>query len=241
LPIEPGDRVLDVASGDGCYSAWLAERAEHVIGIDLSASYLELARRNTAHSPYAERICFNQADATALPFPDESIDITWCAQSLFSLPAPLAVLREMVRVTRPGGSIAILESDTLHQLLMPWPIELELAVRQAQLRTLAAEHTQDGPDKFYVGRDLYGLFHQCGITSCSVRTHAIDLHAPLKADEQTFLQYYLDDLRERAWPHLGQAERAAFDRLFDPHAPTYLPRQPDFHLAHLEVLALAQK
>jgi len=241
LPIASGDLVLDVASGDGCYSIWLAERDGQVIGVDMSASYIALAQSQVAASPYASRISFKRADAVALPLADNSVDLAWCAQSLFSLPAPLAVLREMVRVTRRGGYIAILESDTLHQLLMPWPIELELAARQAQLKTLAAEYAQAGPDKFYVGRNLYGLFHQCDVTSCSVRTHAIDLHAPLNADEQTFLQYYLDDLRERAWPHLGQAERAAFDMLFDPHAPTYLPRQPDFHLTHLELLALAQK
>jgi SAM-dependent methyltransferase len=241
LPIAPGDLVLDVASGDGCYSIWLAERAGQIIGVDMSASYIALAQSQVAASRYASRISFKRADAIALPLADNSVDLAWCAQSLFSLPEPLAVLREMARVTRPGGHIAILESDTLHQVLLPWPAELELAVRQAQLETLAAEYAQVGPNKFYIGRNLYSLFHQCGITSCTVQSYPIDICGPLSADEETFLRFYLADLRKRAWPHLSSAARAAFDMLFDPCSPAYLPRRCDFHMTHLELLAVGRK
>jgi SAM-dependent methyltransferase len=238
LPLDPGSRVLDVASGDGCYSIWMAERAGQVAGIDLSPAYLDLARRNAAATPHASRIAFERADVESLPFASGSFDLAWCAQSLFSLPEPLAVLREMVRVIRPGGHVAILESDTLHQLLLPWPAELELAVRQAQLATLAAERASSATDKFYVGRNLCGLFHQCGVASCAVQTLPIDVQAPLSPDEELFLRLYLADLRKRAWPQLDAAARAAFDMLFDPDRPTYLPRQPHFHLTHLAVLAI---
>ncbi len=138
LPIAPGSLVLDVACGDACYSIWLAEHAARVVGIDLSPAYLDLARRGAADSLPAGRISFERADVMALPFEDGSFDLTWLAQSLFSLPEPLGVLREMIRVTRPGGHVAILENDTLHHLLLPWPAELELAVRRAQMATLAA-------------------------------------------------------------------------------------------------------
>src|SRR6266511_3844958 len=76
LPLAPGDRVLDVASGDGCHSVWLVE----------------------------------QGDANALAFADGMFDLVWCAQSFYSLPDPIATLREMVRVTRPGGHVAVLEN-----------------------------------------------------------------------------------------------------------------------------------
>jgi SAM-dependent methyltransferase len=241
LPLTATSRVLDLASGDGCYSIWLAERAGLVVGVDLSAACLDIARRNAAAAPHAERISFERAEAAALPFEDGSFDLAWCAQSLFSLPDPLAMMREMVRVTRRGGHIAVFESDSLHQLLLPWPPELELAVRQAQMAALAAQHGTSGVDRFYIGRNLRGLFHQCGIESCSIRTLAIDMHAPLNPDEELFLSLYVADLRERAWSRLSESARAAFDMLFDPRAATYLPRRPDFHLAHLETLALGRK
>jgi SAM-dependent methyltransferase len=240
LPLTPDSCVLDVASGDGCYSIWLAERARQVVGVDLSPAYLDHARWAAAASPYAARISFERCDVAALPFEDSSFDLAWCAQSLFSLPNSLTALREMIRVTRPAGHVAIFESDTLHQLLLPWPAELELAVRQAQMVTLAAEQPEGGLAKFYIGRDLCGLFRQCGVQSCTLQTFPIDIRAPLDADEELFLRLYFADLRERAWARLDSAARAAFDMLFDPRAPTYLPRRPDFHLTHLETLAIGK-
>ena len=64
------------------------------------------------------------------------------------------------------------------------PVELELAVRQAQFRALSAEHLGQGLDKFYIGRNLCGLFRQCGVESYTLQTFPIDIHAPLDAEEQ---------------------------------------------------------
>jgi ubiquinone/menaquinone biosynthesis C-methylase UbiE len=140
LPLGPHSRVLDLACGDGCYSNWLAERAGQVIGVDLCAAYLDRAVWSGTAAVNGKPISFGRADAAQLPFIDGSFDLVWCAQSFFSLPDPLASLREMVRVTQPAGHIAILENDTLHQLLLAWPAELELAVRWAQFQALEAEY-----------------------------------------------------------------------------------------------------
>ncbi|GAB4194574.1 MAG: hypothetical protein OHK0022_10720 [Roseiflexaceae bacterium] len=240
LPIAPGDRVLDVASGDACFSCWLAERGATVAGIDRSSAYLDLAKRNVAGSALAERIGFQQADARALPFPDGSFDLVWCAQSLFSLPDPLEVLREMVRVARPGGTVAVLENDSLHHMIIPWPAELELAVRQAQLRAL--EQRNHGPlHKFYIGRDLCGLFAQSGIDDCDVQTVAVERHAPLEPAEQQFLRGHFGQLRRLIARQLDPATLQAFDLLFDPDSELDLLCRPDFHLTHLEMLALGRK
>jgi SAM-dependent methyltransferase len=240
LPLAPCARVLDVASGDGCYSIWLAERAAAVVGVDLSPACLGYARRRTAATPHAGRISFELGDANALPFPDRVFDLVWCAQSFYSLPNPLQALREMARVTRPDGHIAVLENDTLHQILLPWPAELELAVRQAQLRSLEADYAGQGLDKFYIGRNLCGLFHQCGLAACEVQVFPIARDAPLSADEELFLRLYFDELRDRAWQYLDAAARTAYDMLFDPRSETYLLRRPDFHLTHLESLAIGK-
>jgi len=240
LPLSRESRVLDLACGDGCYSIWLAERAGHVVGVDRSPAYLDLARRGAAQAPDATRISFEQVDAAALPFEDGCFDLAWCAQSLFSLPDPITAVREMIRVTRPGGNVAVLENDTLHQILLPWPVELELAVRQAQFKALSAKHAGQRLNRSYIGRNLSGLLHQCGIAACDVRTFPVERCLPLSADEELFLSLYFADVRERAWPYLDQAARIAFDMLFDPQAETYLLRRPDFHLTHLELLAVGR-
>ena len=141
LPIDLGQSVLDMACGDGVYSPWLAERVGsggRVMAVDRRSEYLELARTHSASSPFSAIIEFLAASIESLPLDDRSFDFCWCAQSLYSLPDPVQALRHMLRVTKPGGVVAVLEGDSLHHILLPWPVELELSVRAAELESLCA-------------------------------------------------------------------------------------------------------
>jgi len=93
--------VLDAACGTGRYSAVLAERGHQVIGVDQSAAMLEIARGKL---PAAD---FREADLTALPLPDDSVDAVVCALALVHIAEVAPALREFARVLRPGGRIII--------------------------------------------------------------------------------------------------------------------------------------
>ncbi len=242
LPLQPGDRVLDMACGDGVYCAWLADRvgpSGTVVGVDIAPAFLQIARRNARMSQYAEAISLQIGDINGLPFADDEFDLVWCAHSLYSLPDPIAALREMRRVAKRGGTVAILENDTLHHMLLPWPAELELAVRQAQLAALEESANQTG--KFYIGRNLCGAFEAAGLNDCQITTYTIDRRAPLGEDERTFLEHYLKDLQERAQPHLDEATREALRMLLDPESALYLLDRDDFFLSHIEIVARGVK
>ena len=242
LRLQPGDRVLDMACGDGVFSVWLAERVGangRVVGVDLSPAYLEVARKHAAQSQYAELISFELGDIARLPFADGAFDFVWCAHSLYSLPDPVAALRELRRITKVGGSVGILENDTLHHHLLPWPAELELAVRSAQLADL--ENSTPNASKFYIGRNLCRVFAMVDLAECSVSTYTIDHRAPLSADERFFLGDYLNDLGQRARPYLDAAAQRAFDLLIDPESALYLLTRADFFSSQLELVALGRK
>lgn len=241
LPLGPGDRVLDVACGDGYYCDLLAERAGSVLGVDLSTAYLDLARARRAGSPHAGRVAFQQAAVEALGVGVGQFDLAWCAHSLFSLPDPLEALRTMAEAVRPGGHIAILENDNLHHMIMPWPAELELAVRQAQLQALAERTSPRELQKFYIGRDLGGIMGQAGLEVVSRRTFVLERRAPLSDDEAFVLREHIAELRAVIDPHLDAATRTALDLLIEPDSERYLFRQPDFHLAQLEMLAVGRR
>jgi ubiquinone/menaquinone biosynthesis C-methylase UbiE len=239
VPVEPGARVLDVACGDGVYSTWFAELVGptgRVTGVDLDPAYLELAHTRTLATAHAERVSFRAGDVSKLPFETGSFDVVWCAHSLYSLDDPLAALTEMRRVAAPGGRVAVLENDTLHYLLMPWPPELELAVQQAQLAALIDQ--SDRPRKYYVGRMLNALFRRVGLGGVRLRTFTIDHQAPLDVNEREFLLGYLRELRARVRPYLKPGVRAAFDAVLDPRSAGFLLDRPEFFTAHLEILAL---
>jgi len=228
LPIREGDRVLEMACGDGAYTPWLAKKvgaSGAVVGLDLSRGFLRLARDEAARGGAGGTTRFVAASIDRLPFADGTFDVAWCAQSLFSLPDPVDAVRRMARVVRPGGLVAVLEDDTLHQVLLPWPVDVELAVRSAEWEAL--RDGSERPRKFYVGRRLARVFRDAGLVDLRIRTHATDRVAPLGDDERAFLVEYLANLRERVAPRLAPDVRDAFDRLADPRSPDNLLDWPD--------------
>ena len=235
LPITPGDRVLDVACGDGAYAGWLAGRVGPtgaVWAIDVLPAFLERARAETRDRPHGDRIRHVAADLDRLPFAEGMFDLAWCAQSLYSLPDPVSALRQMGRFVRDGGTVAVLEDDTMHQLLLPWPVEVELAVRTAELKGLAEE--SDQPGKFYVGRQLTRVFREAGLVDCRKLTWATNRQAPLGLRERGFFEKYLLDLKERALPHLDASIAAKFERLVDPESVEYLLDDPDLSITCID-------
>lgn len=240
LPLRPSDHVLDLACGDGVYSCWIAERlgpAGRVVGVDIAPAYLELARHTANDSPAGARVSFRQADAYQLPFADGQFDLAWCAQSMFSLPDALGALRELRRVVRPGGLVAVFENDLLHPMILPWPAQLELAVRTAHLAEIAATSAE----QLAVGRELCALFSAAGLSDCLLRTYSTVRQAPLSSDEQAYLEWYLSDLRTRTRHGLAPAILADFDALTDPASTCYMLRQPDFAVTYIDLVALGTR
>jgi demethylmenaquinone methyltransferase/2-methoxy-6-polyprenyl-1,4-benzoquinol methylase len=107
LPLDRRTRVLDVATGTGAQARAFADRAGEVFGIDLSEAMLRIARRKHARP----NVVFRQGDATQLPFRDRYFDAACISFALHEMPPSIRerALREMARVTRPGGAIAIVD------------------------------------------------------------------------------------------------------------------------------------
>lgn len=103
LAIQPGSRVLDVACGTGIVARTAAHHTEAtgVVGLDLHGGMLAVAR---AQAPTGVWI---QGSATALPFATSTFDVVVCQQGVQFFPDRLAALREMHRVLRPGGCVAL--------------------------------------------------------------------------------------------------------------------------------------
>jgi ubiquinone/menaquinone biosynthesis C-methylase UbiE len=237
LNLSPGGRVLDLACGDGAYSRWLADEVGEqgcVVGADLSPDYLQGAKNNGDN-----RSLFLAASVASLPFSASSFDAAWCAQSLISLPEPLAVLREMHRVVREGGCIAVLENDAIHQLILPWPVELELAIRSAEWT--AYQQTKQSPHKRYVGRRLSALMRQAGVKNVVRKTQVTDRVAPLSCQEQDFLTQHLRKLRETVWPYLSSHDQSLLRQLVSPDSKRFMITQPDFEMTWLDVVCIGQK
>ena len=106
MGIASGDRVLEVGVGTGI-NAGLYPRDCSVTGIDLSAPMLEKARERIVRKGI-RNVRLLEMDAADLKFVDDSFDIVYAPYLISVVPDPVAVVREMHRVCRPGGRIIVL-------------------------------------------------------------------------------------------------------------------------------------
>ena len=99
----PGERVLDLAAGTGTSSQPFADSGAEVVPCDFSLGMLRVGKRARPRLP------FTAGDGTRLPFADGTFDAVTISFGLRNIVDPDAGLREMLRVTRPGGRLVVCE------------------------------------------------------------------------------------------------------------------------------------
>ncbi|MCI9889410.1 demethylmenaquinone methyltransferase [Micrococcales bacterium 31B] len=102
----PGVRILDLAAGTGTSSRALADAGAEVAACDFSLGMLTVGRERQPELP------FIAGDATTLPFADDTFDSTTISFGLRNVVDMEAALREMLRVTKPGGTLVVCEFST---------------------------------------------------------------------------------------------------------------------------------
>ena len=110
--VRAGQHILDVACGTGVVAITAARIGAHVCGVDLTPELLERARENARLANV--EIDFREGDAEALPFGDAEFDLVLSQFGHMFAPRPNVAIAEMLRVLKPGGTIAF----------ATWPPEL---------------------------------------------------------------------------------------------------------------------
>jgi SAM-dependent methyltransferase len=164
LRVGPQMRVLEVGSGLGILAGDVAASAPQVrvTGVERSAAQL-------AAAIWPPGVVFAKGDAHRLGFPDSTFDIAYARYLLEHVARPADVLREMRRVTRPGGRVAALENDSsLLRIDPPCPAFEEA---WAAFLDLQAKLGGDG----LIGRRLFRLFRDAGFTKIELSVQP-DVH-----------------------------------------------------------------
>ncbi|WP_017973998.1 class I SAM-dependent methyltransferase [Actinopolyspora halophila] len=169
--LRAGLEVLDIGCGPGTITVDLARRVAPgtVTGVDPAESVLRQARV-TASEAEVHNVVFSRGDVFALRAGSNTFDVTHAHQVLLHLSEPVAALREMLRVTRPGGLVAVRDTDYAAATWWPADSRLErwLEIYRAVARANGAE-----PD---AGRRLLAWAYEAGASevtpSASVWCHA---------------------------------------------------------------------
>jgi SAM-dependent methyltransferase len=155
--LRPGLDLLDVGCGPGSLTADLARRVApgRVIAIDSALAPLEEARGAAAAA--GVDVDVRVGDAYAIDLPDDSVDIVHAHQVLQHVADPVAVLREMARVCRPGGLVAARDGDYAAMTWAPRSASLD---RWLEVYRSTARANGGVPD---AGRALLGWAHAAGL------------------------------------------------------------------------------
>jgi SAM-dependent methyltransferase len=161
LAPRPGQRWIDVGCGNGAFTELLVQRCApvEIQGIDPSVGQLSFARsRHTAGIAH-----FQQGDAMALPFDDNSFDAAVMALVIFFVPEPERGVAEMKRVVKPGGMISAYAWDILE------PGGFPMAPMQEELREMGRKPMP--PPRADVSRmdALRALWADAGLTDVATR------------------------------------------------------------------------
>ena len=105
LGLKPGSKVLDVACGTGNLALPAARLGANVTGVDIAPNLVEQARASAAREGLQAQ--FDEGDAEALPYDDASFDTVVTMYGAMFAPRPDVVASELLRVTKPGGRIAM--------------------------------------------------------------------------------------------------------------------------------------
>jgi len=135
--LHPDMIVADIGAGTGYMSAGLTDKVAEVHVVDGSAAMLATAQKNLAKF---NNITYHEADGMQLPFDDASLDAVVANMYLHHCPQPLAAIREMARVLRPGGRLLISDMDAHpHEWMRTEMSDIWLGFDRAQLHAWLTE------------------------------------------------------------------------------------------------------
>lgn len=176
LGVPSGARWLDVGTGTGAVVGAVLEQAqpERIDALDLSPGYLEYAR----HRHPDGRVVWDVQDGAATTLDSGSVDAATCALTLNFVPDAVAVLREMARVTRPGGTVAAYVwdyGDRMQILRAFWDAAISLD-------PAAKEKDEAQRSTVWKPEELRHRFHAAGL--CRIESTEIELSAQYPSFEQ---------------------------------------------------------
>ena len=154
--LAPTDRLLDVGSGPGTLTADHASYVGSVTALEVTDAAARLTRDELTRQGVEGRV--DVGDVHALPYGDATFDVVHAHQVLQHVADPVAALRELARVTRPGGLVAVRDSDYASFAWAPGSAALD---RWLEIYRGAAKANGGEPE---AGRHLLGWAHAAGLS-----------------------------------------------------------------------------
>ncbi|MBI9089342.1 MAG: class I SAM-dependent methyltransferase [Desulfobacterium sp.] len=219
---------IDVGCGIGLSTLLLAgakEKDLHVTGVDISGEFIKTAETLAQKTGLSAQLIFEQGSASTLPFADNKFDWAWSVDCLNYAPGPsLAPLKELKRVVKKGGRVALLGWSS-QQLLPGFPaLEAKLNATEEGIAPFQKEME---PDRHFLRTGK--ILDQLGFKEIKVKSFIKDICAPLDGDIFTALE----DLIKMRWPKkprgLSKKELALYRHITDSSSPGFILNASNYY------------
>jgi ubiquinone/menaquinone biosynthesis C-methylase UbiE len=235
LELPKASHGLDAGCGIGLQIPLLAEAVGpggHVTGLDVRPEFLAYAEALAQELGLKDRVSLRQGDINDLPFDDAAFDWLWSASAAgYGADQPLPLLRQLSRVVKPGGTVAILIYTT--QALLPgYPL---LEARLNATATGIAPFTAVMPAENHWMRAI-GWFRAAGLRDVRARTFVREVQAPLDTELRTALAALIKMRWGGAESEVDRETWREYERLCRADSPKFIVGAPDYYGFFTETL-----
>lgn len=254
LALPPGSIGLDAGSGPGGVLHLLDTAmgaVGHIIATDVSPELLMIAQEEIQSHNLQDRVTLFCADlGQRLPLPNDSLDWIWTADVLSSegekrgFPEPADVIKEMARVVKPGGRIAIFLGNRLGAVYLPGHAHIENCLATAvNLNYRKQDHFHPA----FHNENVLGWMRTAGLTQLRISAHITEYQSPLHPDVIRYIQKFIfqaeysPSVELKQYAHgigLSEDEWQMWLDISDPHSPNYILTQPDYYCVRFGTLAI---
>jgi len=228
LKILLGSRGLDAGCGIGSNTLLLAEAVAaggHVTGLDLSFEFISVAEKRAQKAGCAGKVTFQQGDVRDIPFEENTFDWAWSMDLVgYASMDMLPLLRELIRVIKPGGKLAVLAWSS--EELLPGHPRLE--ARLSATNSGIAPFVHGNAPKTHFLRTL-GWFKQSGLIMNKAQTFIKDVQAPLDQDTKLGLQALFEMRWSGVESELSEDDLDEYQQFVKPGSPDFILNEPDYY------------
>ncbi len=228
LQLPRGSYGLDVGCGIGLQTLLLADAVGsegHVTGLDNLPELLKFGENLVGEAGLSERITFQEGDMSRLPFADDTFDWVWSADCVGYPVGELSpLLKELMRVVKPGGSIIILAWSS-QQILPGYPL------LEAQLNAAYSSYLPflkgKSPEQHFL-RAMH-WFRAEGLEDVKAQTFVGNVQAPLGTGERDALTSLFEMLWEQPQPDGSSEDWKEYRRLCSPESADFILNIQDYY------------
>ncbi|WP_321494066.1 methyltransferase domain-containing protein [uncultured Desulfobacter sp.] len=222
LELRKDAQILDVPCGIGNHMLWMLEAYPDVsiTGVDIAQTHIEYAKSNLGKAGKTDSYRCLTGDINRLEFPDNTFDLVWCCDGLYPGPKeegylaeePYEILKNMFRITKTGGTVALLLLSS--QKLLPGYPFIETALNAADSAILPFTPAAD-PELHFMCAPAW--MRKTGFVNIEARTFTADFQGPLTEQNKTDLSSIINMFwTPRVEAQVSRETWENFKRITDP-------------------------